>query len=360
LRIAALRQVLGEHGLDAALVTGPTQIGYLTSAFIFPHERFYALYVPASGDPTLFGPALEAGRLGGLGLPFVAVEDTERPRDVLARRVQAGGRLGVEFAHLTLGWARDLAEASGRPLADLVDVGPLLSSLRVVKDQEEREALRESARRLDRATAYARSLIRPGVTERRMASAIEAYMREELESQVGFDAIVLFAERSSLPHGSPTDRALKDGETVLVDIGLSYKGYVSDTTRTFFLGEPSEEMRRIYAVVAEAAARGRLAVAPGVAMGDVDRAARQHIRGAGYGERFTHRVGHGLGLEAHEEPFLLPGRPDRLEEGMCLTVEPGIYLPGVGGVRIEDDLLVTAEGGEVLTTYPRELDVVRP
>ncbi len=360
MRIQALQQELAKAGLDAALVTGPTQIGYLTSAFIFPHERFFALYVPQAGEAVVFGPALESGRLGGIGLPFVSVEDGVRPRDVLAGRIGNGGRLGVERSHMTLAWALDVAHAAGLGVEQLADVSEMLSDLRVCKDQDEAAALRESARRLDKATAYAKSLIREGVSERQMAAAIEGYMRDELGGEPGFDSIVLFGERSALPHGGPTDRVLRRGEIVLVDIGLRYQGYVSDTTRTFFFGEPQAELRRIYGVVAEAARRGRAAVRPGAEMGALDLAARAHIADMGYGERFPHRVGHGLGLEAHEEPFLLPGRTDPLKPGMCLTIEPGIYLPGQGGVRIEDDVLVTEDGGEVLTGYPRELQVVEP
>lgn len=360
MRIAALQERLARAGLDAALVTGPTQIGYLTSAFIFPHERFYALYVPAQGESVIFGPALEGGRLSGLGLPFVAVQDGQAPRDVLAGHVARGAHLGVELGHLTLGWARDLAVAAAGSVEAFADVSPILAGLRACKDPAEAAALRESGRRLDRATAHAKSLIREGVTERQMAAGIEAFMREELGGEPGFDSIVLFGERSALPHGGPTDRRLQPGETVLVDIGLSYEGYVSDTTRTFYFGEPRAELRRIYAVVEEAARLGRAAAGPGVPMGDLDAAARRHIEAAGYGEHFPHRVGHGLGLEAHEEPFLLPGRPDLLLPGMCLTIEPGVYLQGIGGVRIEDDLLVTESGAEVLTAYPRALEVVQP
>ena len=360
MRIDVLRQALGEAGLEAALVTGPTQIGYLTSAFVFPHERFFALYVPVAGESVVFGPALERGRLGGIGVPFVAVEDGTSPYEVLAGRIAQGGRLGVERGHMTLAWALDVAKAAGTSVESLGDISGLLAGLRVFKDAGEADDLRESARRLDRATAYAKSLIRPGVTERQMAAAIETFMRDELGGEPGFDSIVLFGERSALPHGSPTDRALREGEIVLVDIGLRYRGYVSDTTRTFFLGKPQPEIERIYAVVAEAARRGREAAGPGVPMGDLDAAARKHIAGQGYGERFTHRVGHGLGLEAHEEPYLLPGRQDLLKPGMCLTIEPGVYVSGLGGVRIEDDILVTEDGAEVLTSFPRDLQVVGP
>ncbi len=356
MRLATLQRRLQQENLDVALVTRPVQIGYLTGAFIYPHERFFALAVPASGEATLFGPALEAGQLEGRGVPFFAVRDQDRIADVLAGRL--AGRIGVERDHITLGWSLAVADAAGCEIGSLADIAPLLASLRVTKDEREAKSLREAARRLDEATAHAKRLIRPGVTERQMASEIERYMREELKGEPGFPSIVLFGERSALPHGGPTDRALSSGEAVLVDIGFAWEGYVADTTRTFFLGEPSEEMRRVYAVVQKAQELGRAAVRPGTAMGDVDAAARRHIAATGYGEFFPHRVGHGLGLETHEEPFLLPGREDPLAPGMCLTVEPGVYLPGKGGVRIEDDLLVTEAGAETLTQYPRDLEVV--
>ncbi|MDA8344522.1 MAG: Xaa-Pro peptidase family protein [Thermaerobacter sp.] len=357
MRLSILQQRLQAQGLAAALVTRPVQIGYLTGGFINPHERFYALLVPASGEATLFGPALEAGQLGNLGIPFVAVKDQDRIRNVLHGRL-GGGRIGVEHDHITLGWAGEAAQAAGLEVVALADIARDLVALRAAKDEAEAQALREAARRLDQATGYAKTVIRSGITERQMAAKIERYMREDLGGAPGFNSIVLFGERSALPHGEPTDRALSPGETVLVDIGFRWEGYIADTTRTFFYGEPNEQMRRIYGIVQEAQARGRAAVRPGAAMGDLDAAAREHISAAGYGEYFPHRVGHGLGIETHEEPFLLPGREDLLVPGMCLTIEPGIYLPGQGGVRIEDDLLVTSSGAETLTHYPRALEVV--
>ncbi len=358
MRLETLQRRMQSQGLSAALVTRPVQIGYLAGAFINPHERFYALLVPAAGEATLFGPALEAGQLEGHGALFVPVQDQDRIEDVLQGRLQ--GRLGVEHDHITLGWARVAAQAAGCDLQDLSDVAPELLALRVAKDEREAAALREAAKRLDQATGYAKTLIRAGITEEQMATEIERYMREQLGGRPGFPSIVLFGERSALPHGGPTDRALAPGDAVLVDIGFEWDRYIADTTRTFFFGEPDAELREIYGIVQQAQAKARAAVRPGAAMGDLDAAAREHITAAGYGERFPHRVGHGLGLETHEEPFLLPGRKTPVEPGMCLTIEPGIYLPDKGGVRIEDDLLVTQSGAETLTQFPRDLEVVRP
>ena len=358
-RLTALQERLKEQGLAAALVTRPVQIGYLIGRTINPHERFFALLVPASGEAALFVPALETAQFGGLGIPSVPVRDQDSIRDVLAGKIPSG-RIGVEHDHISLGWAHGVAHAAGGEVSALVDVAPQLIALRAAKDAQEAAALREAARRLDAATAYAKTLIRTGITERQMAAEIERHMREELGGEPGFDSIVLFGERSALPHGVPTDRALSPGEVVLVDIGLRWDGYIADTTRTFFYGEPDAELRKIYAIVQKAQERGRAAVRPGAAMGALDAAAREVIAGQGYGEYFPHRVGHGLGMETHEEPFLLPGRTDALVPGMCLTIEPGIYLPGRGGVRIEDDLLVTDAGAETLTSYPRDLEVVKP
>lgn len=359
MRIDALQAEIRRAGSDAALVTRPVAIGYLTGLFLNPHERFFALYVPSDGASTLFGPALEQANLASTGLRVELVADGVSPGGALrAAGLGTPRSLLVERDVIPLAWAADAAGALGQEVAALGDATPLVTGLRIRKDEAERERLREAARRLDQATEHARALVRPGITERQMADGIERYMREELGVHPGFPSIVLFGERSALPHGGPTDRALRPGDLVLVDIGVLYEGYVADTTRTFALGSLSDELRQVYAVVQEAQAAARAACRPGLPMGALDEAARRVIRAHGHGEHFTHRVGHGLGLEGHEEPYLVPGRPDRLLEGMCLTIEPGVYLPGVGGVRIEDDLIVTESGAETLTRFPRDLEVI--
>lgn len=359
MRIEALQEALRQGGYGAALITRPLAVGYFTGVFLNPHERFFALHVPSAGDATLIGPALEEGRLRAASLPVRLVTDGEDPETVLRDPgLRTHGRLAVEREAIPLSWAAAVAGAFDQELTALGDAGPIVTELRIRKAEDEQDLLREAARRLDRATEHARSLVRPGQTERRMASGIERYMVEELGVEPGFTGIVLFGERSALPHGTPTDRVLQDGDIVLVDIGVRYRGYIADTTRTFAFRSIPDEMRRVYDAVQEGQAAARTACRPGLAMGDLDEAARSVIRAAGYGERFIHRVGHGLGLDSHEEPYLVPGRRDLLEAGMCLTIEPGVYLPGVGGVRIEDDLLVTASGAETLTAFPRELEIL--
>lgn len=359
MRLKALQQELARAGIGAALIVRPVVIGYLTGVFVDPHERFYALYAPAEGEATLFGPALEEERMRGAGIRLCLVRDGEAPgtalRDAGLRSPQS---LAVEREAIALAWAADAAGALGQELQQLRDATPMVSRMRAIKAGDEQDSLREAARRLDRATEHARSRLREGVTERQIAREIERHMREDLDVEPGFASIVLFGERSALPHGAPSDRALRPGDLVLVDIGVRYRGYVADTTRTFALGSLDAELRRVHAIVQEAQAASREACRPEVGMGDLDAAARRVIQAAGYGDAFPHRVGHGLGLEAHEEPYLVPGRRDPLRPGMCLTLEPGIYLAGRGGVRIEDDLLVTASGAETLTQYPRGLEVL--
>ncbi|MGF1507494.1 MAG: M24 family metallopeptidase [Anaerolineae bacterium] len=173
-----------------------------------------------------------------------------------------------------------------------------------------------------------------------------------------FSPIVLFGERTPLPHGMPSNRTLQHSDPILIDFGTSVNGYMSDITRCFFFGEPDAKAREVYEVVLAANTAGREAAGPGVPAQDVDRAARQVIEEAGYGEYFIHRTGHGLGIDAHEEPYIVEGNSQHLEPGMCFTVEPGIYIPGEIGIRIEDDLIITGEGAESLSTFPREIRVL--
>jgi Xaa-Pro dipeptidase len=173
-----------------------------------------------------------------------------------------------------------------------------------------------------------------------------------------FEPIVLIGPRSALPHGAPGDRSVQPGDLLLFDFGVSVDGYASDITRTFAVGQLDDELRRAYDAVKRANEAGRKAARPGVEIQEVDRAARKVIADAGYGQYFTHRTGHGLGLEDHEPPFACEGDTTILEPGMTFTVEPGVYLPGKGGVRVEDDVVITQDGSESLTTFDRELRIV--
>jgi Xaa-Pro dipeptidase len=236
-------------------------------------------------------------------------------------------------------------------------VEPWLPELRMAKDEAEIASMRRAAEIAERAMQRLldNGAIRPGRTELEVAADLQIAMLREGGQREAFPPIVVAGPNSASPHVSPSQRPLAEGDLVIVDWGTTYEGYRSDITRTCVLGAPTPEMVQIHDAVLAANQSGRLAVRPRIPAQEVDRAARRAITLAGYGEYFIHRTGHGLGLETHEPPYIVEGNLDLLKPGMTFTVEPGIYLPGVGGVRIEDDVVVTEEGSETLTTLPREL-----
>jgi Xaa-Pro aminopeptidase len=226
--------------------------------------------------------------------------------------------------------------------------------MRSVKDPDELAALKRAARIVDAGIAAAASAIAPGVTEREVAAAAERAMAAAGADSIPFNA-VLAGPNSALPHGQTSDYAMRDGDMVICDIGATYRGYNGDITRTFAVGKPTSQMARIHSIVYDANRAACQAARPKVTGEQLDWIARDVITRAGFGGYFTHRTGHGLGLEIHEEPYIVQGATEPLKAGMVFTIEPGIYIPGVGGVRIEDDLALTDDGCMVLTASPREL-----
>jgi Xaa-Pro aminopeptidase len=248
---------------------------------------------------------------------------------------------------------------SCRPGASFADCGPLLSRLRAVKDEAELDLLRRAAGVVDTAVSrLAAEELRPGRTEAELAAAAAAFMREAGGEAPAFDPTVLTGANSALPHGVSDGTEVAEGDLVIVDIGASVGGYCADITRTFVAGaEPDSRQRELFEVVREAREAGVYAAAAGALCRDVDRSARAVIEAAGLGQYFVHRTGHGLGLEVHEPPYLTSTSQEPLEEGMVVTVEPGVYVEGYGGVRIEDDVVVRAGGPEILTRAPVRLEL---
>jgi Xaa-Pro dipeptidase len=245
------------------------------------------------------------------------------------------------------------------PTAFVEDAGPVMERLRIAKGADEVAAMRRAIAITEAALQAVIESLEPGLTERQVAARLNVAQIERGGDVVPFPPIVQVGPNAALPHGTPGDRPLTPGEVLLCDFGTSFGGYASDLTRTFFFGaEPGSRARDIYETVREANAAGRAAAGPGVPCSEVDRAARQVIERAGFGEYFIHGVGHGLGLDGHEGPYLRDWNQAPLEPGMTFTVEPGIYIPGEIGVRIEDDVLITPDGSETLTTFGRELRVV--
>ncbi|MDQ0161381.1 Xaa-Pro aminopeptidase [Bacillus alveayuensis] len=240
----------------------------------------------------------------------------------------------------------------------LVPVSNAVEKLRLIKTNEEIKILKEAAEIADAAFSHILNFIRPGLKEIEVANELELYMRKHGASSSSFDIIVASGYRSALPHGVASEKVIEKGELVTLDFGAYYKGYCSDITRTIAVGEPDQELKKIYQIVLEAQLCGMKNIKPGMTGRQADQLTREYITEKGYGDYFGHSTGHGIGLEVHEGPTLSVRSDIVLEPGMVVTVEPGIYLPGKGGVRIEDDTVLTATGNESLTHSSKELIIL--
>jgi Xaa-Pro dipeptidase len=237
-------------------------------------------------------------------------------------------------------------------------LGKELAALRIRKDAAEIAAIREAIAISEAALQATIDAVQPGMTEREIAATLVMEQFQRGGGPHPFEPIALAGPRSALPHGEPGDARTVSGQPLLIDFGTTVRGYASDITRTFSVGTPSGQLAEVYAVVKAANEAGRAAAKPGATGQDVDRATRQVIESAGLGPYFTHRTGHGLGLSAHEPPDMVEGNDLVLEPGMVFTIEPGVYIPGEVGVRIEDNMVITDDGSESLTTFTRDLLVI--
>ena len=348
---------MAEQSLDAAYVTQPVSIAYLTGFHAQPHERLMALAVRAA-TATLVVPALEQEKAASNreDAAVLAWRDGEDPYALVRQALGARPRLGVEKEHLTVQAAEALAAALGT--RDLVDVAPEIRRLRRTKSPAELEMMARACAITDAVADEVMQDLRPGQSELELAMRVGAAISTR-GAAPSFETSVQSGANSAIPHHDPAGRRLESGDLVLFDFGAAFEGYRGDLTRMAVVGEPTARQREIYALVLRAHDAAIEAVRPGVTTGQLDAAAREVIDAAGFGAHFFHRVGHGLGLEVHEDPSLDPGSDTVLEPGMVFTIEPGIYLPGWGGIRIEDDLVVEMGGCRVLTQADRSLRVVR-
>ncbi len=356
-----LSSALVSHKLNAlALNPGPS-LTYLTGLHFHLMERpVVTIFVPHS-PPTIVLPELETAKV--TSLPYDAQffpygEDPGTWSGVFRQAALAtqlnGRRVGVEPGRLRLLELRYLENAA--PEAEFVSAEECLESLRTRKDESEIAAMRKAVEIAQRAIQATRPRIQVGVSEREIAAELTLQLlRAGSEPQLPFFPIVSAGPNSANPHAAPTDRLLEPGDLLVIDWGATYQGYVSDLTRTFAIGPVDDELARIARIVGQANAAGRAAAGPGVLAESVDQAARDAIEGAGYGRYFIHRTGHGLGMEGHEAPYIRAGNRIPLAPGMTFTIEPGIYLPNRGGVRIEDNVVITPQGCESLSDLPREL-----
>jgi Xaa-Pro dipeptidase len=333
-------------------------------------ERPVVLLVTGGQEPAIVLPELEMLKVGQMPYPVQAFAYGENPSEwqVAFRKAAqvlgldtltgtGGKRIGVEPRQMRLLEFRFVK--SGAPEADYPDASDVLGSLRLRKDKEEVEAMRKAVKVAQNALEATLALIKVGMTEKELAAELVVQLlKHGSEPELPFSPIVSGGPNSANPHASPTERKLQAGDLLVVDWGAIVDGYISDLTRTFAVGQVEAEYEKIHQIVQAANAAGRAAGKPGVPCAAVDKAAREVIEASGYGQYFTHRTGHGIGMEGHEEPYMRGDNLQLLQPGMAYTVEPGIYLPARNGVRVEDNMVVTETGSESLSDMPREIRVV--
>lgn len=363
-RIDRIAEQTAAAGLDAvALIPSPNFV-WATGLKKHLAERPTVLMIRADGATAIVAAGFEMASVRDAIPEIETFPFADNPARWGEAFAEAGNRLGltgktigVEPLHFRFAESDFLTRHI--PGIRLVGAGELFSQLRIRKSAEELEKMRRAARIAEAALEDTLPLIRPGIRELEISEALIANLiRRGSDIELPFEPIIGSGPNSADPHAAVSEREVQSGEFVLIDWGARYKGYCSDLTRTFAVGEVSTEMARVYETVLAANRAAAAYLKPGVRAGDVDAAARDVIRTAGYGEFFTHRLGHGLGMECHEDPYLFAENDAVLETGMVVTDEPGIYLSGRFGVRIEDDLVATDDGCESLTRFPRELKVL--
>jgi Xaa-Pro dipeptidase len=348
-RRLAVAEKMRRDGIDALLLTPCPSLLYLTGADLWRSERLIASVLRNDGGWENLGPAFEADRLKASGLPggLLTWEEGQDPNPILARMLSqrgASAKLAIEGTT----WFDDLAPLSPLlPSARLISATPLLSSFRMRKDPQEIALMRAAARITLAVMKRLMDEMKAGLTEEEvLRRAVDVAQ----EWNVPLDGLVQFGANSAIPHAAAGSARLKEGEVILFDMTVTVHGYNSDVSRTFAFGTPPPEFRQVYGTVKAAQEAGFRAARPGTTAGSVDEAARSVIRKSGFAKYFTHRLGHGLGLQVHEHPYLVAGNNLVLEEGMTVTIEPGIYLTGKFGVRLEDDVMVAPRGAEILSS----------
>jgi len=348
-RLTAAIKVMEEQGADALLVIGLVNIRYLSgftgseaALFLTVEDRILVCdsryTLQASGEAACCTVVEFARKLDGIS--------------TLARE-RACRRIAFDSEKTSVASLKALSDAM--PDVEFIPIADQLDQLRAIKSPEEVRAIEFSAEVASSAFKKLLSTIRPGTSERALALELEMMMRLGGADEKAFDFIVASGERGALPHGRPTEKLLKSGEFVTFDFGACCNGYNSDETATVAIGEPDKRLLEVYRVVKEAHDLALAAVKPGIECSVLDNIARSHIKSCGYGDYFGHGLGHGVGLEIHEMPTLSGRSLQSVEEGMIITVEPGVYIPGLGGVRIEDMVLVTAAGCRILSSVDKEL-----
>lgn len=354
IQINRVKKNMLDRGLTQMIVTDPISVYYICGKMIDPFERLLALYIRADGGDFLLASSLYAFD-DDIGIDTVWYSDAVDATALLAGRTDKGAVLGID-KNMPARFLLRLMELGAA--TSYVNGSDCIDEVRGVKDAPEIARMKAASLLNDRAIDALRGFIRPGMTETELRDKLLHIYQELGADGVSFDPLIAFGPNAAVGHHSPDATALQHGDCVLLDIGCKKDGYCADMTRTYFCGEPTARMRAVYNTVKAAGDAAKSMIKPGVPLRDIDAAARQVIGEAGYGDYFTHRLGHFIGLEVHEKGDVSAASEACAEPGMIFSVEPGIYLPGEGGVRIEDLVLVTETGCETLNHIPRDLIVL--
>lgn len=352
LRVEKLRKKMQEENLDSFLITSPYNLRYLTNftgttglAVITLEKAFFITDFRYTEQAAAQAQGFEI--IKNVGPIFEEVADL----------VQKEGLRELGFEETTVSFL-EYSVLEEIIDAQLIPISGMIEELREIKDEEEIAIIEKACSIADLAYDHILKMIQPGMTEIEVANQLDFYMRSLGAAGVSFETIVASGLRSAMPHGVASKKIIEQGDLITIDFGCYYEGYVSDMTRTFAIGDPGEQLKEIYQIVLEAQLAVLEVAKPGVTGKQLDAVARDYITKHGYGEAFGHSTGHGIGLEIHEGPNVSVRAEKQFVPGNIITDEPGIYLPGIGGVRIEDDLLITSDGNRVLTHSPKELIIL--
>lgn len=361
-KLERLQQKLVEQNVDCLALIPGANMQYITGVDFHLMERpIIGLFFQAD-NPLFVTPNFELERLSKSAVDAKTYSDGGQSAgdvlgDALSELASLPQTVAVEY--LTMRVLEQQILKAQLPNMTMLDADPIMSALRERKSAPEIQAMRDAIEITENALEDVLSELEPGITEKQLAERLGSALREHGGEAPPFSPIVLTNERAALPHNEPSDYEIRTGDVLLIDFGTSKHGYISDITRMFYVGQPpNDEVAELHNVLLQANEAGRAAISPGVTCESIDRATRQVVVEAGLGEYFIHRTGHGIGMQAHEEPYIVEGNKKVLEAGMTFTVEPGLYLPGKVGLRIEDDVLVTEDGAETLTTFDRSIRVV--
>jgi len=362
-RLVKLQTWMKENGIEVSFLTSSENAFYLSGYYTDPHERLLALAVFQEEEPFLVCPAMEVhdAKQSGWEHEIIGYSDIENPWEMIHnsinKRINGVSKVAIEKEHMNVDRYEHLTHLF--PKASFVSAEEKLRLLRMIKDAKELNIIEEACALADYAVEFGASEIKEGKTELEVLNALEYALKQKGVTEMSFSTMVLTGANAASPHGNPGETKIRKGDLVLFDLGVVVDRYCSDITRTVAYGDINDKQKEIYDIVLKAQLAAIEASKPGATAAEVDLTARRIIADAGYGEYFPHRLGHGLGIGVHEYPSMTETNQLVIEEGMVYTIEPGIYVPDVAGVRIEDDIYITADGAKILTKFPKELQIIK-